>query len=262
MWIFLWDSEVSKIFVWDSPVSWVFVWDTKIRPSFRTFTISRTEQTDMSSGWTYSDDATWLTAGSTDFDDFFWYSAVLLNTSGTETSEVTQSLWIMDVTELGNISSWDNVMIKFPRRWIKMTKAWSVVTLSITDNPHAEADGFQYYAHSRGTFSSPVDKDYFYLGAYKWWLNSGVLKSRSDLYGTLVNWTQAQCIAYARANDNNNGSAGYDIEWFYQRMYVNALYMMKYGNPNSQSVIGNWYTGTTSRFWYTGSTNSHTEATW
>ena len=30
-----------------------------------------------------------------------------------------------------------------------MSKSGSTVTLSITDNPDAEADGFQYYAHSR-----------------------------------------------------------------------------------------------------------------
>lgn len=33
MWLFLWDSEPSKIFVGDTPISKVFLWDTQVRPS-------------------------------------------------------------------------------------------------------------------------------------------------------------------------------------------------------------------------------------
>lgn len=33
MWLFLWDSQPSKIFVGDTAISKVFLWDTKIRPS-------------------------------------------------------------------------------------------------------------------------------------------------------------------------------------------------------------------------------------
>ena len=44
-----------------------------------------------------------------------------------------------------------------------MSKSGSVVTLSITNRPDAEADGFQYYAHSRGTVSSPTKKDNLYI---------------------------------------------------------------------------------------------------
>ncbi len=32
MWLFLWDSEPSKIFVGDTPISKVFLWDTQARP--------------------------------------------------------------------------------------------------------------------------------------------------------------------------------------------------------------------------------------
>jgi len=34
MWLFLWDSEPSKIFVGDTPISKVFLWDTQIRPTW------------------------------------------------------------------------------------------------------------------------------------------------------------------------------------------------------------------------------------
>ena len=33
MWLFIWDSQPSKIFVGDTPISKVFLWDTQVRPS-------------------------------------------------------------------------------------------------------------------------------------------------------------------------------------------------------------------------------------
>ena len=33
MWLFVWDSEPSKIFVGDTPISKVFVWDKQVRPA-------------------------------------------------------------------------------------------------------------------------------------------------------------------------------------------------------------------------------------
>ena len=215
----------------------------KKKEKYKTFTISWTEQSNMSSGWTYSDDAAWLTAGSTAFDEFFWYSAVRLNSAWVETAEVKQATpWQLNLSQLWTLTSGDNVMIKFPRLWIKMSKSGSVVTLSITDNPNAEADGFQYYAHSRWTLSSPVKKDALYLWAFKACNSSNVLKSWS-WQSPVVTITQQNCINYARANDGNTGSAGYDMIGFYQREFINALYMMKYWNPDSQSVIWRWYTG-------------------
>lgn len=258
MWIYIWTSEPKSIYVWTTPVKEVYVWTTKVRPKARTFTITWTEQSDMSSWWTYSDDAAWLTAWSWDFDDFFWYSAVLLNTSGIETAEMTQSwgvfTWAM--TTLGNITSWDNVMIKFPARWIKMTKSWSVVTLSITDDLTKESEWYQYYAFQTWTLASPwTIKDKFYLGAYKWF-NSSVLKSwswRTPLWAV----TQANLCTYAKAN-----GSWYNISGFYQRQYINALYMMKYGNPNSQTVVWKWFTAWNSASKTTWWTDSYTNATW
>ena len=229
-----------------------------MQPKPTTFTISRTEQSNMSSWWTYSDDAAWLTAWSGTFDDFFWYSAVLLNTSGVETAEMTQSWWVFTgaMTTLWNITNWDNVMIKFPVRWIKMTKSWSTVTLSITDGLGREAEWYQYYAHCTWTLSSPwAPKDAFYLGSYKWYTSSSRLKSWS-WQSPSVSTTQANFCTYAKAN-----GSWYNIGWFYQRMYIDALYMMKYWNPNSLSVVWKWVIWWSSRVntWWT---NSQTNATY
>jgi len=262
MWIYVWDAEIKWIYLGDTLLKEVYLWDTKIRPTFvpKTFTISRTEKSNMSSWWAYSDDAAWLTAGSTAFDEFFWYSAVKLNASWVETAEAKQTTpWQLNLSSLWTLTSGDNVMIKFPRLWIKMSKSGSTVTLSITDNPDAEADGFQYYAHSRWTLSSPIKKDALYLWAFKAYNSSNVLKSWS-WKSPVVSITQQNCINYARANDGNTGSAGYDIIGFYQREFINALYMMKYWNPDCQSVIWRWYTGWSAKV-NTGWTVSQTLAT-
>lgn len=236
----------------------VYLWTTKVRPPYkpRTFTITRTEQSNMSSWWTYSDDAAWLTAGDTAFDEFFWYYGCRLNTSGVETDTITQAdsgwAWKLDITQLWTLTSGDNVMIAFPVRWIKMSKSWSTVTLSITEE--LDKDGYQYYAHSTGTLSNPwTPKDVFYLGAYEWYVNSTTLKSWSGKTPT-VSQRQSVFCTYAK-----NNWTWYNIEWYYQRMYVNALYIMKYWNPDSQSVVWKWYVWSnysTTTWWANSQTNA------
>jgi len=237
------------------------VTEKQVYPAYKTFTISWAEKYYMSSWWTYSDDAAWLTAGDTAFDEFFGYSAVRLNSAWVETAEVKQTTpWQLNLSSLWTLTSGDNIMIKFPRLWIKMSKSGNTVTLSITDNPNAEADWYQYYAHSRWTLSSPIKKDTLYLWAFKACNSSNVLKSWS-WKSPVVSITQQNCINYARANDGNTGNAGYDIIGFYQRGFINALYMMKYWNPNCQSVIWRWYTNASAKA-NTGWTVSQASATY
>lgn len=229
----------------------------KTTPPSRTFTIVWNEVSDPSQFFVrYEDDAAWLTQGSSDFDDFFWYSWVRLNTSWSETATASQSWWVLNINSLGTLTSGDNVMIKFPVRWIKMSKSWSTVTLSITDWLNREAEWYQYYAHCTWSLSNPwTPKDAFYLWAYKAYNNSSVLKSWSLKTPT---WGQTQATFCTQAKANGSW---YNIIGFYQRQYINALYMMKYGNPNSQSVVWQWYTWWSSApaTWWT---NSQTNATY
>lgn len=237
-------------------------WDSAKTVRSRTFTVTFTE-TSSPSGFSpvYSDDAAWLAAWSTAFDDFFNYSAVKLSTAWVETAEVKQNAGVLDITQLWSLSWWDNIMIKFPIMWIKMSKSGSTVTLSITDDPSKASDGYQYYAHSRWTFDNPVIKNAFYMWVYEWYSSSNVLKSWSGQTPT-ANQTMATFINYARANDNNTWDAGYEICGFYQRQFINALYMMKYGNPDWQTTIGrgfvDWNSAAVSTWW----TNSQTNATY
>lgn len=225
---------------------------------YRTFTISWEEKSDMSSWWTYSDDAAWLTAGSSAFDEFFWYSWVRLDTSWNETASITQSqswwAWKLDITQLWTLTSGDNVMIKFPKRWVKITKSGSIITLSITEEPNNA--WYQYFAHtSSWTPSSPwTPNDAFYLWAYTWYSLSDVLKSWSWQTITTALKGSVYCTR-AKAN-----GSWYNISWFYQAQYITALYMMKYWNPDCQTAVGKWRT--TSPKLATWWTNSQTDATY
>lgn len=237
-------------------------WVTAVVP--RTFTISWTEKSDMSSWWTYSDDATWLTAGSTAFDEFFGYSAVRLNASWTETAAVTQTQswwpWKLDITQLWTLTSWDNVMIKFPVRWIKMTKNWNTVTLSITDEQ--SKSGYQYFAFQNtwdvDTNTETTAKKPLYIWAYLGYLNywDTALKSRSNQYVT-TRYTAAYWLSYAK-----NNWTWWSLMWYYQWCLVNAYYMMKYWNPDSKTVVWRWYVWDSYSGTPTWWTNSQTNATY
>ena len=256
-------TEPKSIKLWTTDIKKVYLGSTLVRPKPRTFTISWTEQSNMSSGWTYSDDAAWLTAGSWDFDDFFWYSAVLLNTSWVETAEMIQSWGVFTgaMTTLGNITSWDNVMIKFPVRWIKMSKSWSVVTLSITEELNKA--WYQYRAFARGTKNSHTIKDNLYIWAYHWSRISGVLKSRSwqaKATSASTDWTSYFTSTTACTTAQANW-AWYDNITYFAQQYINCLYMMKYWNPYQYSTVWYWYINWTV-LQDTWATNSITNATW
>lgn len=247
------EQSPKAIKLWTTDIKKVYLGSTQVRPKPRTFTISWTEQSNMSSGWTYSDDAAWLTAGSTDFDEFFWYSAVRLNSAWVETAEITQSgsgwNWKLNINSLWTLTSWDNIMIKFPVRWIKMSKSWSTVTLSITD--WLNRSWYQYYAfqktwdvdsNTENTATYPL-----YLWTYLSYKSNNVLKSWSWQTPQGSN-TMPNELSYASAN-----GTWWTIMWWYQRCLINAYYIMKYWNPDSQSVIGKWFVA---------SNNSATHITW
>lgn len=219
----------------------------------RTFTITWTETSNPASfNPVYSDDAAWLTAGSTAFDDFFGYYWCRLSNAGVETATENQSAGTLDITQLGTLTSWDNVMIAFPRRWIKMSKSWTTVTLSITEEPNK--DWYQYYAHTKGSDA----KDTLYLWAYKMvsWYKS--LSWVTPLNYVSKSWFRQWVKS---TYDSSAWTNRYSQITIYARWYINALYMMKYGNPNSQSVVGMWYVNW-SGIVNTWGTNSQTNATY
>jgi len=263
-------TEPKKIYIGSTEVKKITMrpngTEKQIRPALKTFTVTFTETSSPSSfNPVYSDDAAWLTAWSTAFDEFFWYSAVRLNTSWVETAKITQaqSWWAgkLDITQLWTLTSGDNVMIKFPVRWIKMTKNGSTITLSITEETGRESEWYQYYAFQKtwdieANASATVATSPLYLWTYLSYTDGSTLKSWS---GKTPQWsyTMWNAITYAW----NNGT-WYTITGFYQRELINAYYMMKYGNPDCQSVIGRWFVDWNSAATATWWTNSQTNATY
>ena len=195
---------------------------------------------------TYSDDAESMTAGSSDWDNFFGEYPVLLK-DGKEVGKLNRDNF--DQFEDGttaDISSGDagDAMIAFPRRGLKISTANSKVTISMTDNP--DNSDFEYNAHTRGTAS----KDVFYLGVYKGYVTSSKLRS---LKGRTI--TANQTIGTFRTQAQANG-AGYEQSGFYQLIFRQAMYLLKYKNLNSQVAVGRGYVDANSAAIATGGTNA------
>ena len=184
---------------------------------------------------TYDDDATGMTAGSSDWDDFFGHYPCMLN-NGVEGVKLNPDNFAKDVdgnnVDITSGSAGD-VMIAFPRRGLKISTSGSVVTISMTDDPDAE--GFEYNAHTRGSTA----KDVFYLGAYKGYESSSKLRSLS---GKTI--TASKTIGAFRTSAQANGS-GYEQSGFYQLIFRQAMYVLKYKNLDSQSTIGQGYVKST-----------------
>lgn len=133
-----------------------------------------------------------------------------------------------------------DVMIEFPRRGLNISTSGNIVTVSLTNNPNDS--NFQYLAHKRGD----VQKDYFYLGAY---VMTNEYRSVSG-QSPLVNVNLTSFI-----NNTHAKGSGYEIMAFYQYTYIQALYILKYGNLNSQQALGKGYVGGSSAQ-TTGATNT------
>lgn len=205
---------------------------------------------------TYEGDAVGMTKGSDAWDEIFGYKPCLLSTDephqvvyldpndfsrdidGNDVSSIITSGMIDSITFV-------DVMIEFPRLAINIENDGNgVITVSMsTDIGVFGSDSLDTRA-----FGS---KDKFYLGAYlsNNPSNTQTLVSRSGQEPT-TNIDLTNAIAYAQ----NRGS-GYDIMGFYQWTYVQCLYLLKYGNLDSQAALGKGYTlGSTKQ--NTGATNT------
>ena len=136
-------------------------------------------------------------------------------------------------------------MIAFPKLGYKITSNDSTLTVSMTNGSNVE--GYCYLAHTRGT----TVKDKFYLGAYKGYVNSSKLRSLSGKTPT-VSTTIGNFRTYAQ----NNGS-GYDQSAFYQLVYRQCMYLLKYKNLDSQTALGYGYSNEDNSYKLnTGGTNT------
>lgn len=177
---------------------------------------------------TYADDAVGMTAEQ--WDEFFGHYPVLLK-DGKEVGRLDRNNYaLFEDGSLADIESGKSgdVMIAFPRRGLKITKSGTTtMTISMTNDP--DNPDFKYYAHQRGS----VQKNVFYIGAFKGY-KDGDNKLRS-LSGKTP--TVSITIGAARTYAQNNGS-GYEQSAFYQLLFRQCAYVMKFGSLNSQTAVG------------------------
>ena len=184
---------------------------------------------------TYEDDARLMEKGSKAWDEFFGAKLVLFK-DGKELRELKDS-------ELNGLSDADgDVMVKFKRMGLRINTVGDKVYVSMTDNP--SDPNFKYYAHTRGSSK----RDAFYLGAYLGYEQGGKLRSVRGVTPT-VNVAYNQFRVKAQAN-----GAGYEMMAFYQWTFLQAMFVLKYGSLDSQTALGQGYTGA-SAVTSTGKTN-------
>ena len=196
---------------------------------------------------TYTDDAVGMEAGSAEWDNMplFRDIASYLFKDGAEVGKLKKG----DPTKFEDGTTADitsgnagDVMTKFTRGGLKMWTTGNILSIRITDNP--EAEGFSYKAFKRGS----ADRDCFYLGRYKGYVSGGKMRSLSGKTPTAN-----QTIGTFRNNAHAMGS-GYENSGYYQLLWRQALYAIKYKMQNAQDVIGKGYVGG-SAVTTTGSTN-------
>lgn len=168
---------------------------------------------------TYEDDAKMMEKGSAEWDDFFQSQLVLFK-DGKEVRELEDS-------ELSGLSPADgDVMVRFPRKGLRIKTVGEKVYVSMTNK--TDDPNFKYYAHSRG--DNP--RDAFYLGAYLGYEESGKLRSITGKAPT-----GEKTIGDFRTIAQANGT-GYEQLAFYQWTFLQAMYVLKYGNLDSQTALG------------------------
>lgn len=185
---------------------------------------------------TYEDDAKMMEKGSSEWDDFFQSQLVLFK-DGKEVRELEDS-------ELSGLSPSDgDVMVRFPRKGLRIKTVGDKVYVSMTNK--TDDPEFKYYAHTRGN----ERKDNFYLGAYLGFEESGKLRSITGKAST-GNKTIGSFRTIAQAN-----GAGYEQLAFYQWTFLQAMYVLKYGNLDSQTALGRGNTSGSNYDKATGETN-------
>ena len=195
---------------------------------------------------TYTDDAVGMTAKSAAWDDFFGHKPCLFK-DGAVVGYLNPNNFAQFVdgsaAEITSGSAGD-VMIEFPRRGLSISTSGNIVTIKMTDNP--DSASFEYNAHTRGVTA----KDKFYLGAYKGNNVSSKLRSLSGKAPTAT-----QTIGTFRTQAQANG-AGYENSGFYQLIFRQCMYILKYKNLNSQTALGRGYVDGNSAAINTGGTNA------
>lgn len=139
-----------------------------------------------------------------------------------------------------------DVMVEIPKIGYRLWNDENYQYVSVTEDPNK--DGYCYYAHS---LEADGDCDKIYYGAYYGYINGNNLYSRSGVSPT-ANTSLTNFRTYAA-----NRGTGYSLEQFFPRTLLQCLYVIIYKNLDSQTALGQGYTGVSTKA-NTGATNSNT----
>lgn len=194
---------------------------------------------------TYANDAVGMTVGSDDWDTFFGHYPCILD-NGVELGKLKRNDFTKyedgttRPTTLGK-----DVMICFPKRGIKL-EYLDENTLSVSMTDAEDVTGYSYMAHSYK--GNPINK--FYLGAYKGYCGSIRLYSSSGKTPT-ADIKIGDFRTYAQ-----NRGTGYEQSGFFQLIFRQVMYLLKYKGQNAQIAIGRGFVDGNSAVHTTGGTNT------
>lgn len=189
---------------------------------------------------TYLDDAIGMTKGSSNWDNeiifkdikpcVFKDGSVVYYLDKTDcTKKVDGSTANLDGTD-------GDVMVEFPKFAYKIWKNNGKMYVSITnDSSVASQNDYKYYAFSK---ESEGDREHFYLGAFK-----GSLNSSGNLQSIAGQAPAASKTIGAFKQLAQNRGSGYTITSYFQLVALQCLYLIKYGNLNGQSALGQGISG-------------------
>lgn len=125
-----------------------------------------------------------------------------------------------------------DVMIEFKKCYLSITSDDNYVYVKISD--HKVDDSFTDYPFSYGG----VIKDKFYIGAYEGYVSDSKLYSLSGKTPSTSNsMKRSNYRSYAQAK-----GAGYEIVPYNKFVFLQALYLIRFRNLDSQSALGRGYT--------------------
>ena len=244
--IFKWTTEPKKIYFW-------------VEYKTLTYTLDQTQSNPANMVTATSPDAISMSAN--DVVDFIGAYPVLLDNSWNEYRKLNPSNFKQfdDWTDASSYVGWGNydVMIKFPRRWYKISTTNNITTFSLTDepnNPEYCYAPFQRLSSWTLWASGAVytDASAFYLGAYQWYVLSSKLRSWY-WYNPTGNKTIWDFTTYAK-NVFNDGLGG--ITEFLQEFYLQLCYLAIFKNPFAQNVLWWWIT------WYSYTSTVPNSTAW
>lgn len=196
---------------------------------------------------TYADNALSMTKGSNDWDSMPIFKDIrpCIFKNGEVQYYLNPNNWNQKYgsTTASDLTGVDgDVMIEIPKFAYKIVSTNTTITVSVSnDDEVIENDNdYTYDAFSRITEG---DRDYFYKGAFKGSLD-GDGKLRSVAGAKPAN---NQTIAAFRLAARLNGSH-YQQSTYAQLKALQCLYLIKYGNRDSQNAVGNGVVNTSESY--------------